>query len=203
MVITAVAALCIVFAGDMSPESIAVFMQQYKVIAPLLFIALCALKPVFVFLPSFGLTIVAGTLFGSLLGTLYVGVGGACSTVVGYYFAQWIGRDAAQRVISRSPFFSGMEEHSRKSPFKTVLYLRIINLPWDVVTYWAGLSGIRFRDFYAASLIPLIPISFIYTYFGSHVFEPMSAGFIIPLMLMLLLGAVPHLQARWKRRTNV
>jgi len=202
LIIVAVAALCIIFAGEIHPESVAAFMQQYATIAPLLFIVLCAVKPVFVFLPSFGLTIVAGTLFGTLWGTLYVVVGGALSTMVGYYFAQWTGRETARHVISRSPFFSGIEERSRTKPFRTVLYLRIINLPWDAVSYWAGLTGIRFRDFYAASLIPLVPISFLYTYCGSHVFDPLSAGFIVPLAIIFLLGAVPHLHARWKRRAH-
>lgn len=202
LIIAAVAALCITFAGEIHPESIAAFIQQYAIIAPLLFIVLCAVKPVFVFLPSFGLTIVAGTLFGTLWGTLYVVAGGALSTMVGYYFARWMGRETAWRVISRSLFFSDIEERGRTNPLRTILYLRIINLPWDAVSYWAGLSGIRFRDFYVASLIPLVPISFLYTYFGSHVFDPLSAGFIVPLAIIFLLGAVPHLHARWKRRAH-
>lgn len=171
-------------------------MKQYRIAAPLIFIAICALKPVLVFLPSLGLTIVAGALFGTFWGTVYVVAGGALSTAVGYYFARWIGRDAVQGVIRRSPFFRNIDEKGRVAPLKTVLYMRIINLPWDAVSYWAGLSAIRFRDFYAASLIPLVPISFLYTYFGSHVFEPTSAEFIIPLMIIFLLGAVPHVHSR-------
>lgn len=201
--IAAVAVLCFLFFEHLNPQSIAGFIRQHQVSAPLLFIAVCALKPLFVFLPSFGLTIVAGTLFGTFWGTLYVVIGGTLSTAVGYYFAQWVGQEATQAVIERSGFFRDVDERSRRHPLKTVLYLRIINLPWDAVSYWAGLSQIRFRDFYAASLIPLVPISFLYTWFGSHVFEPASPEFIIPLLLILLLGAIPHLQSRRKRREHV
>lgn len=202
-VIAAIAVLCVFWADILNPQTIASFMQRHSIAAPVIFIAICALKPLFVFLPSIGLTIVAGTLFGTFWGTIYVVAGGALSTAVGYYFARWIGRDAAQGAIRRSAFFRDIDEKSRMAPLKTVLYMRTINLPWDAVSYWAGLSAIRFRDFYIASIIPLVPISFLYTYFGSNVFDPASAGFIIPLLIIFLLGAIPYLHGRLRRSSDV
>ena len=83
-----------------------------------------------------------------------------------------------------------------------VLSMRLFNMPWDIVSYWAGLQGIRFRDFYIASMIPLVPVSFLYTYFGSRVFEPYSAGFIISLAVMFIMGAIPYIKARWDRKVH-
>jgi uncharacterized membrane protein YdjX (TVP38/TMEM64 family) len=141
-----------------------------------------------------GLTIVAGALFGTVLGTIYVVIGGALSTLVGFYFARWVGQNAVEWLVQRNRRIRQIEEWSKENGSKAVLLMRLSNVPWDVVSYWAGISGIRFRDFYIASLIPLVPVSFLYTYFGSKIFAPTSAGFIISLCIIILMGSLPYIK---------
>ncbi len=184
----------------MNPQDISAFISRNRISAPALFIAICAVRPVLFFLPSMGLTIAAGVLFGAIWGTVYVAIGGALSTAVGYYFAKWLGRDAAKKMIERHQRLREWEARAQSNSIITVLSMRLFNLPWDIVSYWAGLQGIRFRDFYIASMIPLIPVSFLYTYFGSRVFNPYSAGFIISLMIMFAMGAIPCIKARRTER---
>ncbi len=200
--VTAIIILCILSYPYLNPQSIHAFIKENSIAAPLLFIAICTIKSVLFFLPSMGLTIVAGVLFGVLWGTLYVVIGGAFSTLVGFYFAKWIGRDVVEQLVKRNTLIKQIEERSREHGKKTVLLMRLFNLPWDMVSYWAGLSGIRFKDFYIASLIPLVPISFLYTYFGSRIFSPTSAGFIVSLMIIFIMGAIPYIRLQWKKRTN-
>jgi uncharacterized membrane protein YdjX (TVP38/TMEM64 family) len=184
----------------LNPENIAAFIEDNHIAAPVIFIIVCAVRPVLFFLPSMGLTIVAGILFGAAWGTVYVAVGGAFSTAVGYFFARWLGRDLIRKMTRLSKSLSRLDEWAGQHGRNAVLSMRLFNMPWDVVSYWAGLAGIDFRQFYAASMIPLIPISFLYTYFGSRVFQPESAGFIVSLSIMFLLGAVPYIRWRWKKR---
>ncbi|MGO9614612.1 MAG: TVP38/TMEM64 family protein [Dissulfurispiraceae bacterium] len=186
----------------LTPHSISVFVSHNSVSAPLLFIAVCTVRPILFLLPSMGLTIVAGVLFGAVWGTVYVAIGGALSTAVGYYFAKWIGRGAVQKLVAKNDMLvkwgKDVHEHSKG----VVLSMRLFNLPWDIVSYWAGLQGIRFWDFYLASMIPLVPVSFLYTYFGSTVFTPYSAGFIISLAVMFIMGAIPYIKAKWNRKAR-
>jgi uncharacterized membrane protein YdjX (TVP38/TMEM64 family) len=121
---------------------------------------------------------------------------------VGYYFARWTGRAAVERLVAKNSALAAWELKARERPVKSVLLMRLFNLPWDLVSYWAGLQGLRFRDFYIASLIPLIPVSFLYTYFGSTVFEPGSAGFIVSLSIIILMGAAPFVKARLGRKAG-
>jgi len=194
--------LCISFYPYLTPQNISIFVEKYNIVAPLLFIILCAVRPILFFLPSMGLTVVAGVLFGTFWGTTYVVLGGALSTIVGFYFARWIGRDITKKLMRKNNLFKEFEEKSIKRGKNAVLYMRLFNLPWDIVSYWAGLSGIGFKDFYVASLIPLIPISFLYTYFGSNIFIPSSAGFIIPLIIIVVMGSIPYIHSMIVRKTN-
>ena len=80
--------------------------------------------------------------------------------------------------------------------FKTILMLRLFSLPWDIVSYSAGLSRVRFMEFYTASLIAIIPTSFIYTYFGSTILNPLGPGFIISLSVIIIFGSIPYIYKR-------
>ncbi len=186
----------------LTPKALQAFLQEHSITAPAIFILLCTLRPLLFFLPTMGLTIVAGILFGALWGTLYVSIGGAFSTITGYYFARWLGRDTVERLSISHDRIGKMDRWAREQGGHTVLSMRLFNMPWDLVSYWAGLSGIRFGDFYRASMIPLLPISFLYTYFGSKVFTPTSTGFIVALVIMFIMGALPYLREGWRKRRD-
>jgi uncharacterized membrane protein YdjX (TVP38/TMEM64 family) len=202
LVTLAIITLCIIFYPYLTPQNISNFISANVATASLFFIAICAVRPILFFLPSMGLTIVAGILFGATWGTIYVTVGGALSTITGFYFAKWIGRDIAKKLIAKNNAIVEFEKKTQKNGGRAVLYMRLINLPWDIVSYWAGISGIRFKDFYISSMIPLIPISFLYTYFGSKVFDPTSTGFIVSLIVMLAMGSIPYIRSRFMEKAN-
>ena len=167
---------------------------------PIVFIVITVFKPVIFFLPSLGLTIVAGTLFGPVYGTIYVVIGGAGSTIVGFYTSRWLAGERLRRFLSSRKHLVSLDERMCNAGFRTTLMLRIFNLPWDVVSYAAGLSSMRFRDFYLASLIAIAPVSVIFVYFGSTVTQAGSAGFFIALALIFVTGALPHIYKRYFKR---
>jgi len=85
---------------------------------------------------------------------------------------------------------------------KAVLIMRLANMPWDIVSYWAGFTSMAFRDFYGASMVVLIPISFLYTYFGTQIFAPKSIGFIVSLTIIAIMGSIPYIIKYRKKYTN-
>lgn len=200
--VIAIIVLCVYLYPHLNHQNISTFVRENRMLAPLFFIAITGLRPILFFLPSMGLTIVAGVLFGTVLGTVYVVIGGAISTLVGFYFARWLGRDLVKRLVNKNSIARVLDEKSMIYGKNGVLYMRLFNLPWDMVSYWAGLSGICFYDFYIASLIPLVPVSFLYTYFGSHVLTPTSAGFIISLSIMFVMGAIPYIKPKCKKKAH-
>ncbi len=178
------------------------FLERNSTLAPVLFIIICALRPIIFYLPSAGLTIVAGLLFGLYRGTLYVCIGGALSTVTGYLFARWMGRGVVERMLSRNSFLARIERFSQQRGWRLVLYMRIFNLPWDMVSYWSGLTGIPFREFYLSSMLVIIPVSFLYTLFGANITRPMSVEFISSLVVIIGLGALPFILRRVQGRQD-
>jgi len=177
-------------------ETIVGFIDKYRVAAPVCFILICSFRPVLFFIPTMGLSIVAGAIFGPVWGTVYVVIGGAFSTCVGFYFARWIGKSAVQRFCGSLKSAQKLDDWLSLYSRDAVLSLRFFNVPWDLVSYWAGCSKMKFKDFYLASLIALVPMSFLYTYFGSKIFFPHSRGFKISLLLMFVLGMIPFVRKK-------
>lgn len=167
---------------------------------PLVFIVITIFKPVIFFLPSLGLTIVAGTLFGPVYGTIYVVIGGAGSTIVGFYTSRWLAGERLRRFLASRKHLISLDERMSNAGFRTTLMLRIFNLPWDVVSYAAGLSSMRFLDFYLASLIAIAPVSVVFVYFGSTVTRAGSVGFFVALSLIFVTGALPHIYKRYFKK---
>ena len=177
--------------NDVGLTDIQDFILDFGTIAPLVFILVCIVKPILFFIPTAGLTIIAGLLFGPYWGTLCIVAGGAGSSAFAFYLARKVGRERVKRFIKNKDRLLNMDMKMEDNGFKTVFMLRLFNVPWDIVSYSAGLSGIRFKDFYLGTLILLPPLSFIYTYFGSSVGNPVSTKFAISLGAIIVLCTLP------------
>ncbi len=185
-----------------NPDVIAEFITRYGTVAPVCFILICSFRPLLFFIPTLGLSIVAGVLFGPVWGTVYVVIGGAFSTCVGFYFARWAGKETLQRLCGSWKSTQKLDNWIKLYGKNTVLSMRFFNVPWDLVSYWAGCSQMKFRDFYLSSLIALIPMSLLYTYFGSRIFFPHSWGFKLSLLLMFALGTIPFVIKKLQYRST-
>jgi hypothetical protein len=82
----------------------------------------------------------------------------------------------------------------------TVLFFRVVPLvPYEVLNYFCGLSKIKFRDYFWATFLGLIPGVVIAAFFGgslgeiNSVRDIFSSRFIFAIGLMVLIIAVPAL----------
>ncbi|MBI5561673.1 MAG: TVP38/TMEM64 family protein [Deltaproteobacteria bacterium] len=196
LAVIAVSVLAWIYFPYSKPEDVTRLVASAGAAAPAAFIVITVLKPVIFFLPSMGLTIVAGTLFGPVWGTVYVVIGGAGSTAVGFFMTRWLAGDRVRRFMAARERLVRLDERMSRDGFRTTLMLRVFNLPWDMVSYAAGLSSIGFRPFYLASIIAIGPVSAIYVYFGSTVTRAGSFGFFAGLALIFITGALPHVYRR-------
>ena len=192
-------AACVVPLPGAASERIREFIYGFGAFAPVAFVLICVLKPILFFVPSLGLTVVAGALFGPLYGTLYVAAGGAGSTAVAFYMARLFGRGSVERFLRGKKLFVTIDKRMESKGMRTVMMMRLFNVPWDIVSYSAGLSSIGFAEFYLASMIFLLPVSYIFTNFGSAISRPLSGSFFIFLGLIILMGAIPHVIKRFKK----
>lgn len=127
---------------------------------PLIFIVLYTIRPL-IFFPATIITLLGGFLFGPL-GILYTIVGSNASALVAYGAGSYLGRG-----VLDDPDNAGLIQRytrrMRDNSFETVLIMRLLFLPYDLVNYAAGFLKIDWKAFLAATAIGSVPgtISFV------------------------------------------
>ena len=119
-----------------------------------------ALRPL-IFFPATVLTLLGGFLFGPI-GILWTIIGSNASAMVAYTVGRYFGTgvlddDADTSVIQK------YTQRMRQNSFETVLIMRLLFLPYDLVNYAAGFLKIKWQPFILATAIGSIPgtISFV------------------------------------------
>lgn len=175
------------------PRALRTTLEGAGLLAPLVFLAVCTAKPL-TFLPSAGLTLVGATLFGLWKGALLLAIGGLTSAMVGFSFARLYGRTFVERHLEGR--FPRLREWLASAGWGTILFLRLLSLPWDYVSYAAGLSRIRFRDFMLGTLIPVVPLALMGAYFADSIWTFPSPQFFLAGGLIFAFGTAAWLARR-------
>lgn len=191
-----------------SPEGfgrIRSWIEGQGALAPLIFGSIYILATVFA-LPGSVLTISGGILFGTLWGTLINLVSATLGASLAFLLARYLGREFVEKWTrgKLKRFDQKIGEHG----FTTVFYLRLVPLfPFNLLNFSLGLTQIRFRDYFLATLLGMAPGAFVYTSLGSagrHLsFSDPSTWLQVqvwgPFVLVILLSLVPKII---KKRPN-
>lgn len=160
--------------------------RQMGAWGPLLVIALMVLAIMVSPIPSAPIAMAAGAVYGHTWGTLYVLAGAEIGALTAFGLARWLGGDTLRRwfgerlsvgLLGSQNALMGIVLVSRLLPF----------ISFDIVSYAAGLTVLSFWRFALATLIGIVPASFLLAHFGGE----MATGESDRIMLSVLaLGAI-------------
>lgn len=127
-------------------------------LGPLLYILIYTLRPL-AFFSAIIVTLLGGAIWGPLWGTLFVVIGSNMSATLAYAF----GRAFGQGILlegetgASASFVSRYAERLRANAFTTILVMRLIYLPYDLVNYLAGFLRVPYRPYILASILGSLP----------------------------------------------
>lgn len=122
---------------------------------PVVFAAAYLLRPLLLFSAAV-LTVAAGFLFGAGFGLLLVIIVSNASAMVAYAIGRWFAGDQVLEGESGGRL-AGYAERLRTRSFETTLILRLLLVPYDLVSYLAGFLRIRPLPFLAGTAVGSIP----------------------------------------------
>ena len=122
-------------------------------------------RPIVLF-PASILTIVGGILFGPVVGVLVVVVAANASAMIAYGVGRLLGRTPGTHDESdddTTSFVRRWSNRMREHSFETVLIMRLLFLPYDLVNYLAGVLRLRWLPFLLATALGSLPgtVSFV------------------------------------------
>lgn len=154
MLIGAVLIMCSQHLKYITPTVVRDFLVQFGPLAPFIYIVLFTFVPLTLF-PDAVLAIAAGLVFGILPGALYTMIGAASGGTLAFLITRNIGHEAVLKKLESHSKISHMIE---EKGFFIVLIMRLIPLiPFDVISYAAGATNIKYKDYMLATLLGIIP----------------------------------------------
>ncbi len=148
-------------ASYLTLENLHRFREAAGIFAPLIFIAAYAVGTVFAFSGAL-LTLSGGLLFGTLVGAALVVIGATTGATLAFLLARYAGRGTVERFVSGRQ----LEKFDRVvsgSGFSAVLFTRFVPLlPFNLLNFAWGLTGVNLRDYVIGTAIGILPGSFVY-----------------------------------------
>lgn len=151
-------------------------------------------------LPASVFVIAAGFIWGWFFGGVYALAGGMLAAILSFFAGRFIGDGLLQRFGALGRMVAKQVDHAG---FRSLLVLRNVpGIPFAVLNYGAGVAGVRFRDYFFATLIGIIPSKFVFTYCADALFNgSMSEGDVLRRLaivcaLVLVLILLPPLVRR-------
>lgn len=189
--------------SNMSEESFKSWVESLGVWGPVIYIIVYVFRPLILF-PAGVLSATAGVIWGPLIGFLYLQIAANISSTVEFLFARYFGRELVEKHLKGK--MQNLDEKIEKHGFLTVLVIRLIpNFPWDVQNLSMGLTKVKFRSYFFATLIGIMPGSFAFVFMGASLikvlFDPKNIWMIG--VGVLIFFALYKLQQRLKKHNDV
>jgi uncharacterized membrane protein YdjX (TVP38/TMEM64 family) len=156
------------------------------------------------------MTIAGGFLFGTCLGATYAAVAATLGATA-IFLAARVG--LAGLLTRARPRWRRIESGFRANAFSYLLVLRLVPVvPFWLVNLVAGATGMRLSTYLAATLLGIVPASFVYASLGSGLGSVLDEngvpdlgllyrpGILLPILGLALLALLPVAYRRWRAR---
>ncbi|MEZ5079835.1 MAG: TVP38/TMEM64 family protein [Thermoleophilia bacterium] len=165
-------------------------------LAPLALVGLNVVQGVLAPIPGTALVFVSGGMFGPWMGSLVNWVGGIAAATTCFAIARVLGRARVAQWAETTGCagrMAGTIEHLGRSPsagMVVALARAVPGSPFDVVSYGAGLSSIRFWPFLWGTAVGSAPHAIAYAVLGASLKVPIWMGVLATLALGAAFGLV-------------
>lgn len=166
---------------------------------PAIYILVYIFRPLILF-PAGVLSAAAGVIWGTGLGFFYLQIAANLSSTAEFLLARYFVRGAVENLLKGKVL--NVDKKIESHGFLTVLLIRLIpNVAWDIQNLSLGLTKVKFRDYFPATLIGIMPGSFAFVFFGSSLikvlFNPKT--FWVIGIAILLFAAIYFFQTHARR----
>ncbi len=177
--------------GDFSAASD--FMAQYGPAAAVVSFLLMVFQSVIAPLPAFLITIANANLFGWWQGAVLSWASAMAGAAVCFWIARVVGREAVEKLAGKNGIRQ-MEEFFQRHGTQSVLIARLLPfVSFDWVSYFAGLTSMRFWSFFWATGVGQLPATIVYSYVGGMLTggaKLLMTGLLILFALAILVVVV-------------
>ncbi|MBR5329238.1 MAG: TVP38/TMEM64 family protein [Firmicutes bacterium] len=141
-----------------SLEAVEAFFDDYRGHSIVVYLIFQVLQLVICVIPGQALQVAAGYVFGFGMGLVWTALGAVLGTIVTFYLAKLLGRDAMETIFGERKIMEILNNINSKRGILAVFVIYLIpGIPKDICTYAAGLSKIKLKPFLIVSMVGRMP----------------------------------------------
>ena len=186
-VLVAVTLLYVFVFSNIQAEDIQIALSDYGNAAPILYIGLFVILPIF-FFPVAILALAGGLLFGLGWGSVYTFIGAMLNCMLMFILARYIGRKRIESLLHQrlsQVWQRRLAEAEGRKGFLLLVILRLIPaVPYNLINYAFGLTKMSFRTYGLASAIGIIPGTLVFINIGDKALDTSSPTFWLAIALL-------------------
>ena len=169
-------------------ENMQNFIEQFGNYAPIIFLLLASILPIFLFPPGI-FSVIGGLLFGFKLGAVLTIIAAIIYTNTMFLISRYFARNKIENFLEKRLTLKQFNRIFGLKDNKLATFLIICRLipilPNSIVSYSYGLTRISFKHYFIANLIGLIPGRLIWLNFGSKLNNIWSLEFLMAAVLIV------------------
>ena len=184
-----------------NPSEIRDYVLSFGELSPIVFIILFTIVPLTLF-PDAILAIAGGLIFGLYEGSIYIMIGALCGSTLSFYIARFYGSWIKDKLKNEK--ILDIDKNIKKNGFMIIFILRLVPLvPFDIISYSAGFSSIKYKDFIIATFIGIIPGVVVYANIGAQSLNFGTDNFYFSIAFLIALIVISAMfKNKVKKRLN-
>ena len=176
--------------GGADVEAVKEYILSFGGLAVMISVLLMILQSVAAPIPAFLITFANAAVFGWIWGAVISWTGAMLGAALCFGLSRLFGRDAVSKLTGKGVLQS-VDQFFVSYGAKSIFIARLLPfVPFDPISYAAGLTGMGFGPFLIATGLGQLPATLIYSYAGSTMLSGNIKLFMYGLSALLAAGAL-------------
>ncbi|MCF7917009.1 MAG: TVP38/TMEM64 family protein [Candidatus Omnitrophica bacterium] len=177
--------------SNVSEEKFKSWVESLGFWGPIAYVIIYIIRPLILF-PAAVLSATAGIIWGAGPGFIILLIAANLSATAEFFLARYAARGLVEKHLGERA--EKIDKKIKKHGFLTVLLIRIIpNVAWDIQNLSLGLTRVKFRDYFLATFLGIMPGSFALVFFGSSfikvIYNPKNF-WILGVAILIFAGVI-------------
>ena len=200
-------AVSILALGIAHLDTIAEYIRSFGPWAMAFSFALMVFSSILAPLPAFVITLSNAAIFGWWQGAILSWSSAMVGAAVCFFIARGLGRDVVEKLAGKGALAS-VEGYFKRYGTKTILVCRLLPfVSFDAVSYFAGMTSIKFLPFFLATGLGQTPATIVYSYTGGMLTggaQLLMNGLLCLFSIAILIGIIRqiYLDRQAKKAAN-
>ena len=152
--------------GSANVDAVIEYIRSFGASAMAFSFCLMVFSSVIAPLPAFMITLSNAAIFGWWQGAILSWSSAMVGAALCFFLARGLGRDVVEKFAGKGALAS-VEDYFKKYGTKTILVCRLLPfVSFDAVSYFAGLTPMKFIPFFIATGLGQTPATIVYSYVG-------------------------------------